>query len=61
MSTKTTNTKKLVMLAMLAAIAYAFTFVSHFLIPPIQGFLSYDPKDIVIAVGGFSSGPCPPS
>lgn len=34
MSTKTTNTKKLVMLAMLAAIAYAFTFVSHFLIPP---------------------------
>ena len=57
MSTKTTNTKKLVMLAMLAAIAYAFTFVSHFLIPPIQGFLSYDPKDIVIAVGGFIFGP----
>lgn len=57
MSTKATNTKKLVTLAMLAAIAYAVTFVSHFLIPPIQGFLSYDPKDIVIAISGFIFGP----
>lgn len=57
MTTRRTNTKKIVMLAMLAAIAYAVTFVSHFLIPPIQGFLSYDPKDIIIAVGGFIFGP----
>ena len=57
MSTKTTNTKKLVTLAMLAAIACAVTFVSHFLIPPIQGFLSYDPKDIGISIGGFIFGP----
>ena len=57
MSTRTANTKKLVTLAMLAAIAYAVTFVSHFLIPPIQGFLSYDPKDIIISIGGFIFGP----
>lgn len=57
MSTKRTNTKKIAMLAMLAAIAYAITFVCHFLIPPIQGFLSYDPKDVIIAIGGFIFGP----
>lgn len=57
MSTKSTNTKKIAMLGMLAAIAYAVTFVTHFLIPPIAGFLSYDPKDVIIVIGGFIFGP----
>ncbi len=57
MSTKSTNTKKITMLGMLAAIAYVVTFVTHFLIPPIQGFLSYDPKDVIITIGGFLFGP----
>ena len=57
MSTSNTNAKRVVMMGMLAAIAYAVTFVTHFLIPPFFNFLSYDPKDIIIAIGGFIFGP----
>lgn len=44
---------------MLAAIAYATTFITQFLIPPIHGFLSYDPKDVIISIAGFIFGPLP--
>lgn len=57
MSAKTTNTKKITLLGMLAAIAYAVIFVCHFLIPPVAGFLTLDVKDTIIAIAGFIFGP----
>lgn len=48
------KTKKAVTVGMLCALAYALTFVGRI---PIVLFLKYDPKDIVIAVGGFLFGP----
>lgn len=52
--------KKMVMMAMFAAIAYVLTVVAHFLkitIVPSVPFLNYDPKDIIICIGGFVLGP----
>jgi riboflavin transporter FmnP len=46
--------KKLVLLAMLAAVAYLI--VSLIRIPVVM-FLSYEPKDVVITIGGFLLGP----
>lgn len=50
------KTAKLTTLAMLCAVAYAAVFFSRYL-PPIVLFLQYDPKDIVITLGGFIFGP----
>ena len=57
MSANITNTKKVTLLGMLAAIAYAVIFVCHFLIPPVAGFLTLDVKDTIIAIAGFIFGP----
>ena len=46
--------KKLVSMAMLCALAYLVMLVGRI---PIVLFLKYDPKDIVIAIGGFIFGP----
>ena len=46
--------KKLVSMAMLCALAYLVMLVGRI---PIVLFLKYDPKDIVIAIGGFLYGP----
>ena len=46
--------KKLVLLAMLAAVSYLI--VSLIRIPVVL-FLSYEPKDVVITIGGFLLGP----
>ena len=46
--------KKLVLLAMLAAVAYLI--VSLIRIPVVL-FLSYEPKDVIITIGGFLLGP----
>ena len=51
-----TDTKKMVTLAVLCAIAYAVMYISRML-PPIVLFLKYDPKDIVIMLGGYIWGP----
>ena len=51
---KKTDVKKMVLLAMLAAIA--FLLVALIRIPVVM-FLSYEPKDVVIAIGGFLLGP----
>lgn len=51
---KKTNVKKLVLLAMLAAVA--FLLVAAIRIPVVL-FLNYEPKDVVIAIGGFLLGP----
>ncbi len=48
------NTKKLTTTAMLAAIAYILMAVGRI---PIVMFLKYDPKDIIIVIGGFIYGP----
>lgn len=48
------KTKKLTMTGMLCALAYGVTVVGHI---PIVLFLKYDPKDVIIAIGGFIFGP----
>ena len=52
---KQTRVKKLVLLAMLSALAYVVTLV----FPRIEvaGFLRYEPKDVIIVMGGFMLGP----
>ena len=51
---KKTDVKKMVLLAMLAAVS--FLLVASVRIPVVL-FLSYEPKDVVIAIGGFLLGP----
>ncbi len=48
------NVKKLVTLSMMAAIAYL---VMYFIKIPIVLFLKYEPKDVIITIGGFIYGP----
>ncbi|MCI8631906.1 MAG: ECF transporter S component [Lachnospiraceae bacterium] len=51
---KISRTKKLTTLAMLAALAYLVMVVGRI---PIVLFLKYDPKDVIITIGGFIFGP----
>ncbi len=51
---KISRTKKLTTLAMLAALAYLLMVVGRI---PIVLFLKYDPKDVIITIGGFIFGP----
>ena len=46
------SAKNLTTLAMLCAIAYALVAVCRI---PVVLFLKYEPKDVVIAMGGFLS------
>ena len=48
------SVKKLVLLAMLAAAAYV---IVSFIRIPVVGFLSYEPKDVIITIAGFILGP----
>ena len=41
---------------MLCALSFAAVLVSK-IIPDVAGFLSYDPKDAIVAVAGFIYGP----
>ena len=52
---KHTNVKKLVLLSLIAALAYVV--VLAFPRIEVQGFLRYEPKDVVIVIGGFLLGP----
>ncbi|MDR2168075.1 MAG: ECF transporter S component [Clostridiales bacterium] len=58
-----TNRKKLltprtmVILAMISTIAFILTWLVRFPVVPAVGFLRYDPKDIIIVIGGFLFGP----
>ena len=47
-------TRKLVLMAMLSAIAYLIMTVVRI---PVVLFLKYEPKDVVITIGGFLLGP----
>lgn len=53
------NIRKLVSMGMLCAIAYAVMFLSKTIFAPIAiaGFLTFDLKDVIIAIGGFIYGP----
>lgn len=55
-SSSLANPKALAALGMLTALAYAVMAVCK-VIPPVLGFLSFDLKDTVMAVGGFLFGP----
>jgi len=48
------NTKLITLVAVLSAFAYVIMVVGR--IPVIQ-FLKYDPKDVIIVIGGFILGP----
>ena len=48
------NTKKTVLIAMLAAIAYIMVALIRI---PVVLFLSYEPKDVAVTIGGFLMGP----
>ncbi len=54
MNSKKFTTKELTTLAMLTAIAYALVATIRI---PIVLFLKYEPKDVVITIGGFLMGP----
>ena len=48
------GTKKITTLAMISAIAYVMVLVGRI---PVVMFLKYDPKDIIITMGGLIWGP----
>ena len=48
------NVKKMALIAMLAALSYIAVLVIRI---PVVLFLSYEPKDVVITIGGFLLGP----
>lgn len=48
------NVKRITMIGMFCAIAYAVMVIARI---PVVMFLKYDPKDIVITLGGFIMGP----
>ena len=48
--------KYITVVAMFAALAYAAMLLGK-LVPNVAGFLSYDPKDVVIVIAGFIFGP----
>lgn len=48
------ETKKLVLLAMLASVAYMIVALVRI---PVVLFLKYEPKDVIIVIGGFLLGP----
>ena len=52
------KTKQLTLMAMLAAMAFVAMLVTRPL-PKVSGFLSYDLKDVVIAIAGFQLGAIP--
>lgn len=51
---KHSSVKKMVLLAMLAAISYLLVSLVRI---PVVLFLKYEPKDVVITIGGFLFGP----
>jgi len=57
MDKRTFDTRKIAVLAMLSAIASVLMLVVRLSIIPAAPFLIYDPKDIIIVIGGFIYGP----
>ena len=57
MAMKSEKIRKLVTMAMLAALSIVLVYVVHFPIFPAAPFLEYDPADIPILIGTFAYGP----
>lgn len=53
-NTNRMDTKKLVVLSVMTALAYLAVFIFRI---PVVMFLKYEPKDVIIAIGGFMFGP----
>ncbi len=51
---KNDRTRRLVLLALLSAMAYIAVFLVRI---PVVAFLKYEPKDVIITIGGFLFGP----
>ena len=51
------SVKKICVLAMLAAISFVVANTLYISIFPAAPFLKYEPKDVVITIGGFLYGP----
>jgi len=51
------NAKNLAALAILTALAYVATLLFRIPLFPTASFLTYDPKDVFIIIGGFLYGP----
>lgn len=51
------KTKRLVTVAMLCAVSYVAMVAIHLNLVPAAPFLTYDPKDVFIGIGGFLFGP----
>lgn len=51
------NTKKIAVVGMLCAMAMIVNVLIHFPMVPAVSWLNYDPKDVVIVIGGFIYGP----
>ncbi len=54
---KQLNVKKIATLAMIVAMAYVVMSVCRLPLVPAAPFLKYDPKDVIISIGGFLFGP----
>ena len=52
-----TRTRKIAILGVLSAVAYVLMVVVRIPFIPAAPFLKYDPKDIIIVIGGFLYGP----
>lgn len=55
-SSRSMTTHRIVVTAMLCAISFIATLIGQ-LVPPVAGFLSYDPKDAIVVIAGFIYGP----
>ena len=58
MTERTQSTRRLTLMAMLAAMAYVAMLITRPL-PAVAGFLSYDLKDVIVVIAGFILGPVP--
>lgn len=54
---KKISTKKLVILGLMCALAYIIVSLIRIPIMPALPFLKYEPKDVIITIGGFIYGP----
>ena len=54
---KKATTKVVALIGVFCALAYVLTLLGNLIPISVAGFLSYDPKDIIIAIAGFILGP----
>lgn len=54
---RTEHTRKIVLMAVLCAIAYLCVFIFRISIIPAAPFLWYEPKDVILVIGAFLFGP----